>query len=170
MALDASLKVNLGSNLTAASGLSNANSRLDLAINLLYTDGSGANQVTKRYDATIVLAASGTTTLDLAAGGLLDVYGNVFTVTKLKAIIVISSDSTVNAGANQLQITRPAANGVPFFGSAGDFSVLNPGGVFLWADPGAAGVTVTAGTGDLITLTNSAGTNTITYRIVLLGA
>lgn len=170
MPLDASLKVTLGSNLTAAADLSNANSILSLALNLNYTDGSGANQVTKRFDDLRVVAPSATDSLDVNAGGLVDQFGVAFTLTKLKMILVISSDATVNLGANQLQITRPASNGVPFLGAASDFVVLNPGGIFLWGDPGAAGITVTAATGDLINLVNSAGTNSITYRIVLLGA
>lgn len=170
MALDASLKVILGSNLTAAADLSNANSRLDIGFTLVYADGSGANQVTKRFDDTRTVGASATDSLDVNAGGLVDQFGTAFTITKLKMILVISSDATVNLGANQLQVTRPAANGVPFFGAAGDFAALNPGGIFLWGDPTAAGVTVTAATGDLINLVNSAGTNSITYRIVLLGA
>ena len=66
-----------------------------------------------------------------------------------------------------VQVTRPASNGVPLFLAASDGLQLNPGGVFLFFDP--VGVTVTAATGDILTVTNSAGTNVVTYDIVIVG-
>lgn len=169
MSLDASLKVILGSNLTALADLSSANSRLDMSSIMLLTDGSGANQATKRWDDIRVVAGSATDSLDLSGGGLVDQFGNAFTITKLKMIVIMVSDTTVNVGGNQLLLTRPASNGVPFLSAPGNIP-LDAGSPLAWGSPSAAGVTVTAGTGDLLNLVNSAATNSITYRISLFGA
>jgi hypothetical protein len=47
---------------------------------------------------------------------------------------------------------------------------VRPDGKFVWVAPGATGIAVTAGTGDLITLTNSGGTTGVTYDVVIIGA
>jgi len=45
---------------------------------------------------------------------------------------------------------------------------VKPGGCFVLAWPGT-GLTVTAGTADLITVTNSAGSTGVTYKVILIG-
>jgi hypothetical protein len=42
--------------------------------------------------------------------------------------------------------------------------------VFLWAATDSTSVAVTAGTGDLLTVTNSAGSTSVTYDIIIIGA
>jgi DNA-binding beta-propeller fold protein YncE len=75
-----------------------------------------------------------------------------------------------SGNTNDVQITRPASNGVPLFLAAGDGIAVRPDGKFVWVAPGATGIAVTAGTGDLITLTNSGGTTGVTYDVVIIGA
>lgn len=112
------------------------------------------------------VVASGTNSLDLAGGALLDPLGRTLVFAKLKAMVVVSLST--NNVANNLEVTRPAANGVPWAKAAGDAIPLAPGGMHVFTSPGA-GVTVTADTGDLINLVNSAGTNALDYDIVLIG-
>jgi hypothetical protein len=69
-----------------------------------------------------------------------------------------------------VNVTRPAANGVPFMLAAGDGVALPPGGTFLWVAPTAAGVAVTAATADLIDIVNSGAGTSVTYDIVIVGA
>lgn len=135
---------------------------------LEWTNGSGANQVNLAFADTRNIGASATDSLDLAGGGLLDPQRNTLVFARIKALWV-RAQSTNNA-ANNVVVTRPAANGVPLFAAAGDAIALRAGEVFTWSSPTAAGVVVTAGTGDLIDFVNSAGTNSVDYDVVILGA
>jgi hypothetical protein len=132
------------------------------------TDGAGVGAANLVFADRRTLGASATDSLDLSGGGLLDPQRNVLVFARIKALWV-KALSTNNA-ANNVVVTRPAANGVPLFTAAGDSLALRPGDVFTWTSNTAAGVVVTAATGDLIDFVNSAGTNTIEYEVVIIGA
>lgn len=128
------------------------------------TSGTGTGQADKIwYDKGRNISASATDSLDLA-GGLTDAFGAALTFAKLKGIAVFAADTN---GGN-INLTRPASNGVPLFSAAGDAMPIVPGGWAVWVAPNAGGITVTAGTGDLIDLVNSVASQ-VTYDIVLLG-
>lgn len=125
--------------------------------------GTGAQQVDRLFTDRRTLAASATENLDLA-GTLADAFGATLTFAKLKALIVIAD----SGNTNNVNVIREATNGVPVFLAAGDGIPVLPGGMLSWVGPGA-GVTVTAGTGDLITVTNSAAGTSVTYDVYALG-
>jgi hypothetical protein len=131
-------------------------------------DGAGAGAANLVFADRRNIAASATDSLDLSGGGLLDPQRNVLVFARIKALWVRAL-STNNA-ANNVVVTRPAANGVPLFTAAGDSLALRAGEVFTWTSPTAAGVVVTAATGDLIDFVNSAGTNAVDYEVVIIGA
>ena len=165
MALITELQTKLIATLTGTAGLVTPVGPLDIRDRIRLTSGVGANQADKMYAATRTLAASGTEDLDLA-GVLTDPVGATLTYARVKLIYV-----TAAAGnTNNVNVTRPAANGVPLFLAAGDGLAVKPGGMFAWAAPDATGVAVTAGTGDLLTFTNSAGSTSVTYSVVIVGA
>ena len=112
------------------------------------------------------LSASATENLDLA-GSLTGALGTTLTFARIKAVFI----SAAAANTNDVQVTRPASNGTAIFMAAGDGIALRPGAAFAWVSGSAdaTGVAVTAGTGDLITVTNSAGTTSVTYTVVVLG-
>ena len=62
-------------------------------------------------------------------------------------------------------MTRPALNGVPWLKTAGDAIEVGPGAWNFWYDP--VGITITAGTGDLIDIIETAAVEAA-YDIVLL--
>lgn len=129
------------------------------------TSGTGANQADKVWSATgRSIAASSTDSLDLAGSALTDPFGAAITFVKLKVIRVIAADTNTN----NVNVTRPASNGVPWALAAGDGFPVLPGGMFEWVAPGA-GVTVTAATGDLIDIVNSGAGTPVVYDIVLIG-
>lgn len=138
------------------------------AVDIALANGAGASAANLVFADRRTIAASATDSLDLAGGGLLDPQRNVLVFARIKALWVRAL-STNNA-ANNVVVTRPAANGVPLFTAAGDSLALRAGEVFTWTSPTAAGVVVTAATGDLIDFVNSAGTNTVDYEVVILGA
>lgn len=128
------------------------------------SNGTGANSADLCFHDTRTLAASGTEDLDLA-GSLAGPFGAAQVFVEVRAFMI----KTAAANTNNVNITRPAANGVPLFLAASDGIAVPPGGVFLWTCPADGKVAVTAGTGDLITVTNSAGSTTVTYDVVIIG-
>lgn len=133
----------------------------DLLISL--TSGVGANQADKVFADTRTLALSGTEDLDLV-GTLLDGFGAAITMVKLKALFLFAAAGNTN----DVQLSRPASNGVPLFVAAGDALPVRPGGAIAWIAPGT-GVTVTPSTGHLLTVTNGGAGTAVTYDVILVG-
>ena len=164
MALTATIKAGINATHTSALDLGTATFPLSLLQSISLSDGTGANEADRIFTDTRTLAASATEDLDLS-GSLTNAFGTV-TFARIKAVLITAS----SANTNNVQVTRPASNGVPLFIAAGDGIAVLPGGMFLWACSDATGVAVTASTGDLLTLTNSAGSTSVTYSIVVIGA
>lgn len=164
MSLSATVRAAISGSQSRAIDL--ASGRADFAKNLAIalTNGVGANQADLVWHDRRTLAASATEDLDLS-GALVDIYGQPVVFAKLKVILVAADVGNTN----NVNLTRPASNGVPLFLAAGDGIAVKPGGVQLWAAPDLAGIAVTPTTGDLITLTNSAGSTGVTYDIILIG-
>jgi hypothetical protein len=158
------LSIRIDSLLLNALDLDTAQDGLIVSKQLNLSNGTSSGQASQQWHDQRSLAGSASENLDLA-GSLVNAFGVTVTFTKIKLIYVKASDS--NNSANLVQVQRATSNGVPLFLAATDGLQLNPGGVFLFYDP--VGVTVTAGTGDILTVTNSAGTNTVTYDIVIVG-
>lgn len=160
-----SAKLSMGFEAVQTNALDVTTGRASTSINKVwnFSDGTGADQAKAVFTDTRTLSASATEDLDLA-GVLTDAFGSTITAAKVKAIMI-----TAAAGnTNNVQVTRPASNGVPLFMAAGDGVALTPGAGFSAVFPDANGVAVTAGTGDLITVTNSAGSTSVTYTVAIL--
>ncbi len=165
MALVTDLQVKLSAELTNALDLVTASVPLDLSSRTRLTSGTGLGAADMLWSDTRTLAASATEDLDLA-GSLTGPLGTTLTFARIKLVYV----TALAANTNDVQVTRPASNGVPLFLAASDGLLVKPGGTFLWCAPNAAGIAVTAGTGDLLTFTNGAGSTSVTYSIVVIGA
>lgn len=126
--------------------------------------GTGSAQADLLFHDQRTLAASGTEDLDLA-GVLASPYGATLTFAEIRAIMFKASATNTN----NVRVTRPAANGVPLFLAASDGIDVPPGGVFLWSCPADGKLPVTAATGDLITVTNSAAGTPVTYDVIIVG-
>lgn len=149
---------------TSALDLGSAQFPLAFDWTTLLANGTGAGQASQVWSDTRTLGASASENLDLA-GGLTNAFGVTLTFTKVKLIMVRASPA--NNAANNVNVSRASSNGVTVFLAASDGLTLSAGAVFVWADP--AGQTITAGTGDLLTVANSAGTNSVDYSIVIVG-
>jgi len=165
MTLSSNLVVTLTATLTKALDLLSPEGKLAIQKAIALTSGVGANQADKIFSDQRTITASATDSLDLA-GSLLDAFGDAFTPARIKALYVFAAA----ANTNNVNVTRPAANGVPLFLAAGDGIPVRPGGLLVWIAPDATGVPVTATTADLIDLINSAGGTSVVYDIVILGA
>lgn len=165
MALSAVVKSSVAITQTGAGDLESATARISESSTLTYTDGAGAGQANLQWSDERTLAASGTENLDLA-GSLANLLGAAV-FARVKYIKITASANNTN----NVNFTRPASNGLAgIFLAAGDGVSIPPGGKFEWGDPGATGVAVTASTGDLLTVANSAAGTSVTYRIIIIGA
>jgi hypothetical protein len=165
MALSTNMRLSMTSTLSSALDLVTSRAPLSYESTIDLASGVGANQADKIFADTRTLAASATEDLDLA-GPLSDPLGAALTLARVKAVLV----KAASGNTNNVQVTRPASNGVPLFLAASDGLAVRPGGLFLWVAPDATGVAVTAGTGDLLTFTNSAGSTSVTYDVIIIGA
>lgn len=156
-----SITTNVTSNLTGTGTLSNPFDNLSKSFSIDLPNGTSTGQANFRWADLRTLNAATNEDLDMV-GSLTSSLGGSIIFTKIKAIVIFAP--LTNTG--NLVVTRPAANGVPFLLAAGDGVTLTPGGLFVWCDP--VGVTVTAGTADLINV-NNAGGAAQKYNIIIIG-
>lgn len=149
--------------MTSSTDLSSAIDSLIKTYTCALAPGTGDGQANMVWSDTVTLAASGTADIDFAAS-LTSSFGATLTFTKIKVLIVAAAA----ANTNNVLVSRPASNGLVLFSAAGDEVKVLPGGLFVLTAP-AAGITVTAATGDLLTFTNSAGTTGVTYDVIAIG-
>lgn len=131
-------------------------------------NGTGVGQCDLVYARELTISSASNSDLDLA-GGVDDGLGNTLTFAELVAVMVINeaedgtantTDVTVGGGSNPFD---------GFWGTAGDQVVLPPGGVFLVAGQGAAGIgAVVASTGDILRIGNGSGASA-KVQVMILG-
>jgi len=129
------------------------------------TSGTGLDKANLIFVDQRTVAASTNDDLDLIGGGLLDPFGDALAFVQLKGIYIraaLAKPSTITIGN--------VTNAVPVFGAATHSLPLQPDGVLQIVMPSATAITVAAGTGDILRITNDSGAATMTYDIVLVGA
>lgn len=132
-----------------------------------FANGAAAGQANVVWQDTRTIAASGTDDIDLT-GTLTDAFGATITTAKVKTVLVAAAAGNTNnvvvGGATSNQFTS-------IFGDATDKVVIRPGGVFAISvgDADLNAYAVTAGTGDLLRVTNSGAGTSVTYDIIVLG-
>ncbi len=156
--------LDLDSLLLRALDLGTAHDHLKLTIRNNLSNGTGSGQASQMWHDTRNLGASATENLDLAAS-LTNAFGVTLTFTTVKFILVQAAATNTNS----VQFQRHTSAGVPLFMAALDGISLAPGEWFCFASP-TTGKTVTATTGDMFTVTNSAGSTGVDYSIVIIGS
>tara|TARA_Y100000310_G_scaffold345430_1_gene464863 strand:- start:1236 stop:1745 length:510 start_codon:yes stop_codon:yes gene_type:complete len=142
------------------------NAPLDHKFEDTLADGTGADQADLLFTDTRTISASSNDDLDLA-GGLTDPLGDTLTFVRIKAMFISAAAGNTNnvlvggAGANDF---------INWVGNSSDIIVVMPGGGFFLFAPDATAYAVTAGTGDILRVANSAGGSTVDYDIVLIGS
>lgn len=157
------VNLTIDSKLLSALDLSSANDPLVVAIAASLTNGTATGQASQHWHDTRVLTASATEDLDLA-GGLTNAFGVTLTFTKVKCVFVRAATGNTNS----VEVTRKATTGIPLFMADGDGISLAPGEWFCYFSP-TVGKTITATTDDTLTFTNSAGSTSVTYDVVIIG-
>lgn len=167
MALSGTLAINVEFEQTNSLDLVEATAALSNRTSFSISDGPDENECEYMFSDTRTLGASASENLDPATGGgLTDAFAAAIAMTKLKCIIVKASSENTN----NVVVSRPGSNGIPFLSAAGDSFAVLPGQMMVLTCFSTAGWTVTPDTGDLITITNSAGDTGVTYDIILLGS
>lgn len=159
------LNLTLASTQTSVLDLATASLPLKYAKSMALASGTGTGQADRIFTDTRTLAASATENLDLA-GSLVDAFGATITFARIKMVLVTAAVGNTN----NVNVIRESTNGVPLFLALSDGIPVRPGGGFCWWTPDAAGVVVTAATGDLLTITNSGSGTSVTYDVVIIGA
>lgn len=130
---------------------------------LQFTDGTTANKADIIFTDNRSVASASNDDIDLA-GVLTNAFGATITAVEIVGIIVVP------AAANTTTLTLGAGTNpwITMFLATGDGIKIFPSGVFVNFAPDASGLgTVTAGTGDILRIANSAGA-TATYDIMIL--
>jgi hypothetical protein len=161
----------LKGDLSSALDLVNVLASLNLTAGTAFDNGTSAGQVDKMFSDTRTLSASSSEDLDLT-GTLVDAFGATITMARIKGLLIRASAGNTN---NVIIGANIAANAwatlIGPAGAAGGTITLRPG-AFIVAGCGSADATgwaVTAGTGDLLHITNSAGGTSVSYDVVIIG-
>lgn len=164
-AFNGTIKFSLSGTLTGDNDLSSVTQNIAYSKAFNLADGTGANQANMIWLDQRTLAASATEGLDLA-GSLTNVYGSTITFTSIKGIIVFAAA----ANTNNVLVGGAVSNGfINWVSDASDVLVVPPGSMFSLVNPNANGYAVTAGTGDILKISNSSSGTGVTYDIILLG-
>jgi len=162
MTLQASIRVEALSDYSKANDLSTSRDHVGLSVELSFTEGTGNNQADKVFHDTRTLTTGATENLDLA-GTLTDVYGVTCTFVKVKAMVFQNLSAT-----QTLTIGGVGTNGFVNWAGANTHTVIIPPlGFFALVAP-LGGYAVTAGTGDLLKVLNSAGAS-VDYKVWIIG-
>lgn len=163
--LTARVKVEIAADLINSLDIGQVKYPLAYGANYVLSDGVGADQAKEVFTDIRTLTASATENLDLA-GVLADVFGNVLTFTKIKALIIKADAANVN---DVLVGGHATAAVVSLFGDATDKVRVKPGGTVAFIAPDANGYAVAAGTADMLTVANSGAGTSVIYTIVIVG-
>jgi hypothetical protein len=165
MANDINFALRIAGDYNGSNDLGSARFELAQDWSLSMSNGTGTNQYDRMYSDTVSIAASTSLDLDLR-GGLTDPFGVTLNMVELRAIFIRSR----LANLNNLGIGGTVANQLTgIFSDASDRLDLRPGEVFFKGIFPDGAVTLTAGTADLLRLTNLAGTNTISVDVLIFG-
>lgn len=149
--------------LTSSRDAGTATVPLDESWSKSIANGTGADQANAAYVDAFVIAAAGSSNVDLS-GSLADPNNNTTVFTAIKELLIENDPTSVG----NLEVGGAASNGwFGCFKDATDILVLKPGQSFKWTDYSAAGSAVTAGTGDILKLAAVGGD--ITGRIAVVG-
>lgn len=137
-----------------------ANFPLSLFKRVTYTDGTGAGQADRLFADN--RSISGNDDIDLA-GALVDAMGTTITFARIKAIMIAAA----NANTGNLIIGAGTNPFINMLNAAGTITI-RPGGLFVaCAGTDATGWAVTGGTGDILRVAPSTGTQV--YDLGILG-
>lgn len=167
MTLKSALAISATAQLSGTTDLASISSPLSFSRSVRLASGTGAGKADRLFSDRRTLAASATEDLDLS-GALLDALGGPAQFVKVKGLIIAAD----RANTNKVVFGAASANAwATLLNSTGTIS-LPPGAsaCFMAGATDATNWAVTAGTGDILKVANSAGGTPVNYDIVVIGA
>jgi hypothetical protein len=163
MTLTSTIAASITGTEAAAHDLDTASAPFALRYSQALATGTGSLQADVVWSDTRTVALSSTENLDLA-GVLTSSLGVTATFVKVKGIMI----TALSANTNDVVVGGATSFAFPLFGDVTDTIAVRPAGLFAWAAP-KVGITATAGTGDILKITNSGAGTGVTYSIVIVG-
>lgn len=146
-----------------AGDLSEANVPV-IVSNFGWSYGVGVNAVNIVYADKVTLADAANDTLDLfASGSLLDIFGRALTLSAIKFLYIKN-----NSADASLLVGGGVALDLDLFSDTSDQMIIPPGGVMLWLDPSAAGVS-TAVNKNLYLEHDGTGSDSMDVDVIAMG-
>lgn len=167
MPLDTKIRVDLSADLSSAADFTTPSAPLKRVYQAILRSGTGAGLADRLFSDQRTLAASATEDLDLA-GALVDTLGGTTVFARVKGLLVAAAAGNTNNVVVGAAAANPWAT---LLGATGTIT-LRPGAFFV-AVAGTADATgwaVTAGTGDLLKVANSAAGTPVVYDVHVIGA
>lgn len=167
MALTSRLSVAVHADETSPKDLTTASAPVDWARQVALASGTAAGQADLIFTDQRTLAASATEDLDLAGVLTGALGGSAITFVRIKALVI----EAAAGNTNNVVVGAAATNAWATLLNATGTVTLRPGAkLAVFAGVGdATGWAVTAATGDLLKIANSAGSTSVTYDILILG-
>ena len=164
MTLATTIAIKVIATQVSSADLADATFPLNYSDSTSMATGTGASQSDLLFTDQRTIAASSTEDLDLS-GSLSDAFGNTLAFVKVKAITV----KAASANTNNVTVSPASANGfLGPFADASDLLAIPPGGFITLTAP-VSGWTVTASTGDLLTIANSGAGTEVVYDVIIIG-
>ena len=130
-----------------------------------YTNGTGAAQADRIYQARRSVADSSTPEVLPLSSGLVDALGNALSFASITTILVKNRSATAGEVLTVGGGTHPLA---AWLSSAGAGVKVGPGGRFLIDNPSAAAYAVAAGSADKLTISADAGGD-VPFDVIIQG-
>jgi hypothetical protein len=170
MDLSTTLKVSVDARATKPLDLTTAEDALNEDYKTVLADGTGDDQADLVWHDRRTIAASSNDDLDLA-GVLSDAFGDTVSFARIKGIFIRNrSDQQGTPTEAQIQVGGGSNVFASWLGASGDIVKIDAGGMFLLTNPTATAYAVTAGTGDILRVTNNDGSDQAEYDIIVIGA
>jgi hypothetical protein len=166
MTLKSALAISATATLTGTTDLASVNSPLSFNRAVQLINGTGAGKADRMFADTRTLAASATEDLDLS-GSLLDALGGSAAFVRIKGLVIAAAKTNTN---NVVFGAASSNAWAALLNSTGTITLRPGAAACFMAGVADTGWAVTAGTGDILKVANSAGGTGVNYDIVVIGA
>lgn len=167
MAVKADISISAKARLTGSNALGTPNFDADIIESFQFLSGTGADHVDILYAAERTFLSSTADTLDLA-GVLVNALGDTITAVEIVGLIIVNKSKAGVRNTVPLTIGAGTNPWISWLIATGDGVKVGPGGLLALIAPDASGLgTVTASTGDILTVTPGAAAGA--YQIMILG-
>lgn len=165
MAVGASISLKVSASESGSPSVGNAVWSGVIESALTFGNGTTANNVDLVYVAERTVLTAANDDIDVA-GALTSGLGTAIAAAEVVGIAIINKQKDGTANTTALTIGG-SISGIPGYTTA--VETIAPGGMYMVVSPDASGLaTVTAGTGDILRVTNAAGA-TNKFQVAILG-